>query len=110
MYSAATSLFGGDESQRRAKTVNEAKKFFKYMDRDGTGKVTWYEYWRFVQSYLKYKNIDPVLIDQSKYFFQAEFKKISGERWFFTNEDAVNKADKHLTEQLAKEKEANEAK
>ena len=58
--------------------------------------MTWYEYWRFVQHYLKFKKTDEAQINLSKGYFQNEFKKISGNKWFFTNEDAVTTAFKYL--------------
>ena len=41
----------------------EGRKFFDTMDQDKNGKVVWFEYWDFVQIYLKWKGIKQWQID-----------------------------------------------
>ena len=37
--------------------VNEAKRFFRFMDQDQSGQVTFFEYWHFIKRYLQFKGI-----------------------------------------------------
>ena len=55
MLKSVTYMFQGSEMEMKSKTVVETKKFFDTMDRDGSKRVTWGEYWHFVKSYLTWK-------------------------------------------------------
>ena len=66
------------------------------MDRDKTNKVTFGEYWKFVQDYLKFKGVKESDIKSNQKYFQKQFAEISEKKWFFTEEQAIKRARSFL--------------
>ena len=64
--------------------VNEAKRFFRFMDQDQSGQVTFFEYWHFIKRYLQFKGITKETIYTGRDYYKQQFSIISENKWSFT--------------------------